>query len=163
MVATKEFSRVGVSARNAVPRPARIPDTFLRVPRGGRRVVKETDPVVTISRSETFGKGGCRLMLSAPIKRDFGLESTHERTYVQVFVSASTLKLSKCAKGDEDARMIAGDGYISAREIGDWFQLEHGTSFRCNAEVVKNGKGEVWATFPEALRDRISELNGAPR
>lgn len=159
----QSLSRVGVAERNAVPRPERIPDTFLRLPKGGRKVVRETEPILTISRNETYGKGGCRVMLSSLVKRELGLESGHERNYVQLFVSASTIKLALCEKGAPDARMVAGDGYISARELGEWFQLEHGESFRCKAEVVKSSKMEVWATFPQDLRDRIGELNGAIR
>lgn len=146
--------------RAGVPVPAHIPETFLVVPTNRRRKVGETEPVISIS---VMASSGVRLLLSSGLQHQIGWTVTGAKVWVQVFTSATTLKLVFCERTTDNARQIAGDGYVTCTELADWFHLEPGMNFRCKTEVVKNGKLEIWATYPPELRDRIQAVNEARR
>ncbi len=157
MKADDRLKRVSKNQRVPAPPPDRFPDTFVLVPRSYSKA-PENEPVITI---RVFDNGGTRLMLSRLVANAIGFKASGRKLYCQVYTSASTIKLVLCDASAPDARLIAGDGYVTAREIGEWFRLNPGMAFRCNAEVVQ-GK-EIWATYPKELRERIDEINGVVR
>ena len=139
----------------------RIPDTFIAVPAKRAWPVKYKEPMVIIATKQSYGKGGTRVMFSAPIIQQLGWGESRERQYVQVFISASTIKIQRCDADAPNAIRVTTGKYLTVNTLKDILQLEFDQEYRCKAEVV-HGK-EIWATYPKELREHVERLNGAVR
>lgn len=143
-------------------KPVKLVDTFIQVPAKRPWPTKDKKPLLRICTKKSYGKGGTRILFSAPLARQFGIGSKDDRVYVQIFVSASTIKLVKCSENAKDAIRITSGGYITVNMLKDLMALEWDQTFECKAEVVGVGKDgkEVWAMFPAALREHVDRMNG---